>query len=203
MTTVQHPAAVALDPIDKIVQLHREYFAGLRKPFEPSALIEVLEKRKPKSALSWACSGLNYLGATEAIPLLKEMADFPIMDVKATAILAVAQLGGRKETPWLIECLSRKGTDKTYVLWALASIADPAALSAVSSWFEPHLRALERKPDSDSTGKVVFAVAYLEQVATGDTKITALLERFKELAPRLQRNVRSELESYTKMFAKG
>ena len=203
MTTIKHPAAAALEPDDQMVQFHREYFASLRKRFEPSALMEVLEKRKPKSAMSWACSGLKYLGATEAIPLLKELADFPVMDVKATSVLAVARLGGRKETPWLIECLSRKGTDKTYVLWALASIADPAALSAVSRWFEPQLRALERKPESDRTGKVVFAVAYLEQVATGDSRTIALLDRFKELAPRLHTDVRRELEAYTKMFAKG
>ena len=45
--------------------------------------------------------------------VLKTLADYPVEDVRATSVLAVARLAGREETPWLVECLSRRGTLKS------------------------------------------------------------------------------------------
>jgi hypothetical protein len=116
-------------------------------------------------------------------------------------VLAVARLAGSEETPWLVECLSRKGTLKGYVLWALAAVGDPAAYGAVKTWFEKHVRQLERNPAVDSPGNVVFAVGYLEQMTEHHPEVMGLLDRFRAVEPKLPRHVRSELGHFTRMFA--
>jgi hypothetical protein len=161
---VLHPSAARLVRDDEDVRDDMAYFRKLGIPYEPKSLIEVLTRHKPKSAMPTACHSLADMRAKEAIPILKSLADFPIQDVKATSVLAVARLCGKDETPWLVECLTRKGTLKGYVLWALAAVADPRAYAAVKAWFVPQLWKLERNPEGDSRGNVVFAVAYLEQM---------------------------------------
>jgi hypothetical protein len=87
------------------------------------------------------------------------------------------------------------------VLWALAAVGDPAAYGAVKTWFEKHLRKLERNPTRDSLGNVVFAVAYLEQMTEHHPEVMGLLDRFKVVAPKLPGNIPSELGHFTRMFA--
>jgi len=198
-----HPTAATLLPYEEQLQDDMSYFRKLGVKYEADALIDLLKREKPKSAMPVACHSLADLNARHAVPVLKSLADYPVQDVKATSVLAVARLAGREETPWLVECLSRKGTLKGYVLWALAAVGDPAACGAVQTWFEKHLRQLERDPTSDSLGNVVFAVAYLEQMTEHHPEVMGLLDRFKVVAPKLPGNVRSELGHFTRMFADG
>jgi hypothetical protein len=118
-------------------------------------------------------------------------------------VLAVARLAGRDETPWLVECFSRKRTLQGYVLWALAAVGDPAAYGAVKTWFEKHLQKLERNPTAVSLGNVVFAVAYLEQMTAHHPEVVGLLDRFKGMVPKLPGNVPSRFGHFTRMFAGG
>ena len=194
-----HPTAAKLLPDEESLNEDKSYFRKLGVKYEADALIELLTRQKPKSAMPVACHSLADLNAKHAVPVLKTLADYPVQDVKATSVLAVARLAGRDETPWLVECLSRKGTLKGYVLWALAAVGDPAAYGAVKAWFEKHLRKLERNPSSDSLGNVVFAVAYLEQLTEHHPEVTGLLDRFKIVAPKLPGNIRSELAHFTRM----
>jgi hypothetical protein len=90
---------------------------------------------------------------------------------------------------------------KAYVLWALAAVADPRACEAVTAWFVPQLRKLERNPESDLRGNVVFAVAYLEQMTQHYPEVNELLERFRKIAPQLPGNIPSELALFTRMFS--
>ena len=83
---------------------------------------------------------------------------------------------------------------------ALAAVGDPAAYGAVKTWFEKHLRKLERDPADDSLGNVVFAVAYLEQMTEHHPEVMGLLDRFRVVAPKLPGNVRSQLGHFTRMF---
>ena len=106
----------------------------------------------------------------------------------------------QSETGWLVECLSLKGTDKTYVLWALAIGADPEAFEAVRDWFEPVLRKIERKPNSDPAGKHVVVVAYLEQIAHLVGEAQELLNRYRVVVPSLDSYTRQLLASQTVMF---
>jgi hypothetical protein len=201
MNAPQHPAAASLEPT---VERRREdelYFRRRGVAYTPDGLLKVLREKKPKTALPIACHSLADLNVREAVPVLKSLADFPIADVKASSVLAVARLAGRAETPWLIECLSRKRTDKGYVLWALAAVADPRAYDAVTKWFEPILRKLERSPAADPRGSVIYAVAYLEQVAPFTPGAYALLERFRTVAPSLEHLIRLQLAHATDMFA--
>ena len=196
-----HPTAAMLLPYEARLKDDMSYFRKLGVKYEADALIDLLKREKPKSAMPVACHSLADLNAKHAVPVLKTLADYPVQDVKATSVLAVARLAGSDETPWLVECLSRKGTLKGYVLWALAAVGDPAAYGAVRTWFEKHLRKLERNPTGDSPGNVKFAVAYLEQMTEHHPEVMGLLERFKVMAPKLPRNVRSDLGHFTRMFA--
>ena len=196
-----HPSAASLVRDDQDVRDDMAYFRKLGIPYEPKSLIEVLTRHKPKSAMPIACHSLADMGAQEAIPVLKSLADFPVEDVKATSVLAVARLCGKDETPWLVECLTRKGTLKGYVLWALAAVADPRAYEPVKAWFVSQLRKLERNPAADSRGNVVHAVAYLEQMTQHYPDVSELLERFREIAPQLPGNIPSELAFFTRMFS--
>jgi HEAT repeat protein len=198
-----HPTAAMLLPYEDRLKDDMSYFRKLGVKYEADALIDLLKREKPKSAMPVACHSLADLNAKHAVPTLKTLADYPVEDVKATSVLAVARLAGSDETPWLVECLSRKGTLKGYVLWALAAVGDPAAYGAVTTWFEKHLRKLERNPTGDSLGNVVFAVAYLEQMTEHHPEVMGLLDRFKVVAPKLPGNVRSELGHFTRMFADG
>jgi hypothetical protein len=199
--SIDHPAAASLVRSDKEVHYDIAYFRKLGIPYEAKSLIEVLTRHKPKSAMPIACHSLVDMRATEAVPVLKSLADFPAEDVKATSVLAVARLCGKDATPWLVECLTRKGTLKGYVLWALAAVADPRACEAVMVWLVPQLRKLERNPESDARGNIVFAVAYLEQMTQHYPKVGEPLERFRKIAPQLPGNVLSELAFFTRMFS--
>lgn len=196
-----HPAAASLLRADEEVRDGIAYFRKLGISYEAKSLIEVLTRHKPKTAMPVACHSLADMRAMEAVPVLKTLADFPVQDVKATSVLAVARLCGKDETPWLVECLSRKGTLKAYVLWALAAVADPRACEAVTAWFIPQLRKLERNPKSDARGNAVFAVAYLEQMTQHYPEVGELLERFRKIAPQLPGNIPSELAFFTRTFS--
>ena len=198
-----HPTAAALLPFEERFEDDASYFRKLGVKYEAGALIDLLKREKPKSAMPVACHSLADMNARHAIPVLKTLADYPVEDVKATSVLAVARLAGSEETAWLVECLSRKGTLKSYVLWALAAVGDPAAYGAVRTWFEKRLRQLEKNPAGDPRGNVVFAVAYLEQMTVHHPEVMELLDRFRAVAPKLPRSVRSELGHFTRLFADG
>ena len=199
--TQLHPTASSLLPYGESVQDNVSYFKKLGVKYEADALIDLLKREKPRSAMPVACHSLADLNARHAVPVLKSLADYPVQDVKATSVLAVARLAGREETSWLLECLSRKGTLKGYVLWALAAVGDPAAYGTVATWFEKQLRRLEKDPAGDPLGNVVFAVAYLEQMTDHHPEVGGLLDRFKAVVPKLPAHIRSELGGFTLMFA--
>jgi hypothetical protein len=196
-----HPTAALLLPDEESLTDDMAYFRKLGVKYEADALIDLLKREKPKSAMPVACHSLAGLNAKHAVPVLKTLADYPVQDVKATSVLAVARLAGSEETPWLVECLSRKRTLKGYVLWALAAVGDPAAYGAVKTWFEKHLRKLESNPTGEPRGNVVFAVAYLEQMTEHHPEVMGLLDQFKVVAPKLPGNIRSQLGVFTRMFA--
>lgn len=197
-----HPAAATLESVNLQRLSDEMYFHHLGIPYVPEPLLKVLRERKPKTAIPAACHGLANLGAKEAIPELKALADFSKADVKATSVLAIARLGGHEETSWLTDCLSAQGTDKGYVMWALAAVGDPAAYGAVRHWFEPILKKLEKDPDSDRRGRSVFAIAYLEQITDAHPEAAALLKRFHTVVPSLDPSVRTQLAQFTRSYAR-
>ncbi|MES2612883.1 MAG: HEAT repeat domain-containing protein [Pseudomonadota bacterium] len=180
----------------------RDYFRRLGIAYDVQGLVAVLHSHKPKSAMPLACHSLADMGALEALPVLKELADFPVQDVKATSVLAVARLCGAEATDWLTECLARKGTLKSYVLWALAAVADPRAYPAVKAWAAPLIRKVERRPEKPALSSLVFDIAYLEQVTQIHPEAIGLLERFEAVARTLPPGELSEFRSFTRMFAR-
>jgi hypothetical protein len=201
MTLPLHPAAASVEWVATRQPEDEAYFRKLSIAYTSEGLLGVLTNEKPKSAMPSACHGLANLKAFQALPVLKRLAAYPKSDVKACSVLAVARLAGKTETPWLVECLSLKGTDKGYVLWALAMGADPAAYHAVRAWFEPVLRKLERDPTSDSWGRHIHAVAYLEQVVHVNPEAQELLKRYRVVVPTLDCSQRNQLAGQTLMFS--
>ena len=194
-----HPTFESLLFSLKTMKEDEVYYRRIGVAYTPEGLMKVLQDKKPKSAMPLVCHSLADIGATQAVPLLKSLVDFPIADVKAASVLAVARLAGKDETSWMIECLSRKGTDKTYVLWALAAVGDPLACEAVSKWFEPLLRKLEKNPEADPRGNAVFAIAYLEQITA--PKAADLVQRFQKIAESLPLSTRQQLANHTRIFS--
>jgi len=197
-----HPCAAALVRGDMDMLNDRDYFRRLGIAYDVQGLLAVLRNHKPKSAMPLACHSLADMRAFEALPVLKELADFPVQDVKATSVLAVARLCGAEATDWLTECLVRKGPLKGYVLWALAAVADPRAYPAVKAWAVPLIRKVERKPEAPVLRNLVFAIAYLEQVAQIHPEADGLLERFEAVARTLPPGDLSEFRSFTRMLAR-
>ena len=195
-----HPIVKSVEWVATRQKEDETYFRKLGVPYTLEGLSNVLLNEKPKSAMPSACHGLANLKAIDAVPLLKRLATYPKSDVKACSVLAVARMAEQSETKWLVECLSLKGTDKTYVLWALAIGADPAAFEAVRDWFDPVLRKIEKKPDSDPAGKHVVVVAYLEQIAHLVGEAQELLNRYRVVVPSLDSYTRGLLATSTVMF---
>ena len=198
METV-HPAVANLRYSLETMKEDEAYYRKIGVAYTAEGLMKVLQDKKPKSAMPLACHSLADIADVQAVPLLKSLVDFPIADVKASSVLAVARLAGKDETSWMIECLSRKGTDKGYVLWALAAVGDPLALEAVITWFKPVLRKLEKDPEADPRGNAVFAIAYLEQINA--PKAADLLQRFQKVAESLPRSTRHALADHTRSFS--
>ncbi|MBB6560463.1 hypothetical protein HNP48_003137 [Acidovorax soli] len=199
---VLHPCAAALVRGEGDMLQDQAYFRRLGVAYDVPGLLGVLRDHKPRSAMPLACHALADLQATEALPVLKALADFSIQDVKATSVLAVARLCGADATDWLTECLVRKGTLKSYVLWALAAVADPRAWPAVQAWSAPLIRKLERKPERPVLSNLVFAIAYIEQVADIYPEAVGLLERFAAVAQTLPPGDLTEFRHFTRLFAR-
>jgi HEAT repeat protein len=194
-----HPALANLRYSLETMKEDEAYYRRIGVAYTAEGLMKALQDKKPKSAMPLVCHSLADIGATQAVPLLKSLVDFPVADVKATSVLAVARLAGKDETSWMIECLSRKGTDKAYVLWALAAVGDPLACEAVITWFEPVLRKLEKDPEADPRGKAVFAIAYLEQMPA--PRAADMVQRFQKIAESLPSSTRRELAEHTRIFS--
>ena len=194
-----HPTLASLRPSLEAMKEDEAYYRRIGVAYTAEGLMKVLQDKKPKSALPFVCHSLADISAAQAVPLLKSLVDFPDADVKATSVLAVARLAGKDETSWMIECLSRKGTDKGYVLWALAAVGDPLACEAVITWFEPVLRKLEKNPEADPRGNAIFAIAYLEQITA--PKAADLLQRFQKIAESLPPPTRRDLADHTRLFS--
>lgn len=197
-----HPAAASLESVNQQRVSDEMYFRHLGIPYEPETLLNVLRERKPKTAMPAACHGLANLGAKEAIPELKALANFSKADVKATSVLAIARLGGRQEASWLADCLAANGTDSGYVMWALAAVGEPASYEAVRHWFEPILKKMEKDPNFDRRGRSVFAIAYLEQITDAHPEASVLLKRFHALVPSLDPVIRIQLTQFTRSYAR-
>jgi len=141
--------------------------------------------------------------AKEAIPILKSLADFLIQDSRPLPFWQLLGSAERMRLRGWFECSTRKGTLKGYVLWALAAIADPRGYAAVKAWFVPQLRKLERNPEADSRGNVVYPVAYLEQMMQHYPEVSELLERFRKVAPQLPGNIPRNSHSSRECFRRG
>jgi hypothetical protein len=78
-----HPTAAQLLLDEESLNEDKSYFRKLGVKYEADALIELLTRQKPKSAMPVACHSLADLNAKHAVPVLKTLADYSVQDVKA------------------------------------------------------------------------------------------------------------------------
>jgi len=98
-------------------------------------LLDLIEAQASKMDVYWAVIGLRHCGSKRSVAALKRLATYPVQDVKATAMLTIAQLAGAVETPYYADCLSEPSYKaKDYALWAIGEVGDGRALEAVHAY---------------------------------------------------------------------
>ena len=77
-----HPTAAMLLPYEERLKDNMSYFRKLGVKHEADALIDLLKREKPKSAMPVAWHSLADLNAKHAIPFLKTLAEYPVHDIR-------------------------------------------------------------------------------------------------------------------------
>lgn len=154
----------------------REIAATLRRRhkdlvWNEDGLLGLVEAQASRMDVYWAVIGLRHCGGHRCIPALKALATHPAQDVKATAMLTIAQLAGADETPYYAECLSDPSYKaKDYALWAIGEVGDARALDAVHVYIKRSKKALARANRDGRAHMELLAYLYrvVGPVATGD-----------------------------------
>lgn len=101
----------------------------------------VLRNPSSKNDLYYAALALRSCGTMACVADLKNVLTFPNYDVQAVALLTIAHIAGRSETPLYIALLSHtRFRQKGYALWAIADAADERALDSVRAWLRKNRR---------------------------------------------------------------
>lgn len=140
-------------------------------------LLSLIAARTSKMDVYWAVIGLRNCGSDRCIPALKDLATHPTQDVKATAMLTIAQIAGSGETPYYAERLNDPAYKvKDYALWAIGEVGDERALDAVHVYIKRSKRSLTQ-PSLDCRLHMEL-VAYLYRTAGPDATRDMLLGQY-------------------------
>ena len=132
-------------------------------------LLRLIIDRKSKMDVYWSALGLRNCGTSRSIQALKDLATHPVQDIKAVAMLTIAQVAGASESEYYAHCLvDPKYRAKGYALWAIGACGDGRALDAVHSYIKRRRRALAEKPFDPREQQEIVAFFYrvLGPVAT-------------------------------------
>lgn len=110
-------------------------------------LLGLIGDARSRMDVYWSVIGLRHCGTSRSLPALKALSSHPAQDVKATAILTIAQIAGALETPYYAERLvDPHYRAKDYALWAIGVVGDERALEAVRAYVQRNKRTLSRAP---------------------------------------------------------
>jgi len=124
-------------------------------------LLSLIDRPKSKTDVYWSVIGLRHCGTRRCVPVLKTLATHPMQDIKASAILTIAQVAGSAETAYFAECLvDPKYKVKGYAMWALGVAGDATAMDAVHAYIKKRKRELSAKSSDPRTQQEVVAYFY-------------------------------------------
>lgn len=144
---------------------------------EPS-LIRVLDNpQSGRMQVYWAVGALRDVGTQRCIPALKRMLHYPMRDVKDCSILTIAHIAGATETPFYIDALRDKRTQKAFPMWAIYDAADERAVPAVIEYLLQNRKPFDPKRTLVQTH--MCGVAYLAKFNGSDARIQQIITDFK------------------------
>lgn len=144
---------------------------------EPS-LIRVLDNlQSGRMQVYWAVGGLRDVGTQRCIPALKRMLHYPMRDVKDCSILTIAHIAGTTETPFYIDALRDKNTQKAFPMWAIHDAADERAVPAVIEYLLQNRKPYD--PNRTLVQTHMCGVAYLAKFNGSDARIEQIIRDFK------------------------
>lgn len=127
------------------------------------SLLKLIETQTSRMDVYWAVIGLRHCGSSRCLPALKALATHPMQDVKAAAMLTIAQLAGADETLYYAERLGDPAYKaKDYALWALGETGDVRAVDAVHAYIRRSRKSLLR-PGTDCRAQMEL-IAYFYRI---------------------------------------
>ena len=108
-------------------------------------LIDIINNSSSsKNDVYYAVLGLRDVGTQQCIPILKELQDYPMRDVKDCSLLTISHIAGSKETKFYVKMLERKGSRKDYAMLAIVDSASSDAVDAVINYLEKVYKKLKQ-----------------------------------------------------------
>ena len=118
-----------------------------------------------------------------------------MQDVKDCAVLTVAHIAGAAETPFFLEVLSLKGSQKNYPMWAIEAAADERAFSAVLTFVNAALRKWVRGKGTERTTAYIHGLKYLARVGLDRSECQPTVELLRKAWTNLPERHRSKLRT--------
>ncbi|MBW8772274.1 MAG: hypothetical protein JF590_03115 [Gemmatimonadetes bacterium] len=162
--------------------------------------VEILETATRRHDVYWATIALRDCGSPACVPALKAKLDYPMQDVKCTAMLTIAHIARATETPFYAESLI--GTayrEKGYAMWAIEDAADERAVDAVLQYFKKQRSKL--RAGRLVNGTLAPGLQFLEAHREGREEIGAFFAEIAAQWAALPSGERREIHRRTLSFA--
>ena len=142
--------------------------------------LSAINTAKSKYDVYWAVIALRDYGTRKSLPALKALSKYPMQDVKACAVLTIAQIAGAAETPYFVQVLEYplSGRNKVYALWAIGVAGDERALESVERYVRKNKKKLQAEGMDPRAQQEVLTFLYRVDASS-------LLQEFSFLIPPL------------------
>lgn len=185
-----------------------EHFKRRKKGFtyEENTFIEIIHSsNSSKNDVYWSVLGLRDVGTEKSIPLLKELINYPMQDVKDCSVITISQIMGSHETEFYISVLEKKGSRKDYAMLAIAESADIRAIEPVIEYLDKVYKKW-RQPKCDHAGDAYLeGLMYLSRfldVLEVNEKITGVFEKYLAIKEKLPEGAVERLKEEVPYFKK-
>lgn len=172
-----------------------DHFRKRRTPLTEDGILEAIRTARGKYDVYWGVLALRDVGTARSVPVLKELLDYPMQDVKDCSILTIAHIAGASETLFYVEALVRKGSRKTYPMWAIQVAADERALPVVVDLVNAALRKALRPTTSDPGDAYVSGLKYFARLGYDRPEIQSSLDFLRKAWAYLPEGHRIELRA--------
>lgn len=142
--------------------------------------VAAIESARSKYDVYYSVLALRKVGTFQAVPVLKKLLNYPMSDVKACAILTIAQIARAEETEFYAETLLRPTyREKCYAMWAIEDAADQRAIPAVINYLKKNMRKIQKNISnqiSQHKDTALHAAGYLLKFSEGSEHARTMLK---------------------------